>query len=136
MDTLETINLFIKNFVAKDKQDRTDVELKNEKKRRQFANRLNHNWHEVLDMRYITRITDSTDDFEFAKRELTIKNKDKCYLISTYDNLDDQVMEFKEAFDKSYGRGFATLIMCLTGNKLFLETEIGFGRQNRFIGKR
>ena len=70
------------------------------------------------------------------KRELQISDKEKCYLISNYDDIDGQVMEFKYAFDKSYGRGFATLIMSVRGDKLYLETEIDYGKQSRFIGRR
>src|SRR6188472_3473026 len=115
MDNLETIDLFIKNFVLKDRRDRAVHELKDEKKRGQFIGKLNHQWDKVLDMRHITKIPVTQDDFAFAKKELKIKNNDKCYLISNYDDIDGQVMEFKDAFDKSYGRGFATLIMSVTG---------------------
>jgi len=44
-------------------------------------------------------------------------------------------MEFKDAFDKCYGRGLATLIINSSGDKLYLETELEYGNQNRFIGK-
>ena len=136
MDNSEMIDLFIKNFVLKDRRERADHELKDKKKRGQFTDRLNHTWDKVLDMRHITRIPASHDDFDFAKKELQISDKEKCYLLSNYDDIDGQVMEFKDAFDKSYGRGFATLIMSVHGDKLYLETEIDYGKQSRYIGRR
>jgi len=76
------------------------------------------------------------DDFDFAKKELKITNTEKCYIISNYEDIDGQIMEFQAAFNKCYGRGLATIIMSLTGDKLYLETEIDYGKQNRFIGRR
>ena len=136
MDRIETIDIFIKNFVQKDRRERADYELKSDSKRGRFINKLNHTWEKVLDMSHIVRIPDGQDDYNFVKEQLGMRDNDKCYLISSYDDIDGKVLEFKDAFDNSYGRGFATIVMNLAGNKLYLETEIDYGRQNRFIGKR
>jgi hypothetical protein len=121
MDNIETIDLFIKNFIQKDKRSRSEFQLKNIKKRSGFVDRLNHKWADLLDMRYL---------------ELNIKNNDSCYIISNFDDIDNKVMDFKIAFESVYGRGFGSIIVNLNGTKLYLETEIDLGKQNRFIGKR
>jgi hypothetical protein len=136
MENSEIIDRFIKNFVLKNRRERADLELKNADRRNQFANRLNHSWDKVLDMRWISRIADRQDDYEFVKAELKVADNDRCYLISNYDDIDGSVMEFKAAFRASYGRGFATIIVTVSGDKLYLETEIDYGKQSRFVGRR
>lgn len=74
MDNVESIDIFIKSFVLKDRRDRAEHELKNKEKRGRFTNRLNHTWANVLNMQHITKIPDSQDDFDFAKKELKITN--------------------------------------------------------------
>lgn len=132
----DIIDAFIKNFIPKDRRERSELELKNFKKRAKFTDRLNHQWDTVLDMRFITRIPSGVNDYEFIKEELKIKDKEQCYVISNHDDIDDQMIPFVEAFDKAYGRGFGSLIINSSADKLFLETELVQGKQNRFIGRR
>jgi hypothetical protein len=136
MDNKTIQDLFIKNFVPKDQRDRAEYLLNDSKKRGKFADRLNHQWDKVLDMRFISKIPAGTNDFEFTKKELKIKDNELCYVVSNYDDIDGQLIRFAEAFEKVYGRGFASLIISSTGDKLYLETELVQGKQNRFIGQR
>lgn len=130
-----TLDSFIKNFIPKDKRERSDLQLKDNKKRVKFTDRLNHKWDTILDMRYITKIPSGVNDYDFVKKELKIKDNELCYVISNHDDIDGQISEFDKAFDKVYGRGFGSLIINRTGDKLYLETELVQGKQNRFIGK-
>ena len=136
MDTNRTLDLFIKNFVSKDRRERSEFELKDLKKRAKFTNRLNHNWDDVLDMRFISKIPSVTDEYEYVKKELKIKNTEPCYVISNYDDVDGQVLQFTNAFKKTYGRGLGSIIINSTGDKMYLETEQEHGAPSRFIGKR
>jgi hypothetical protein len=129
-------DLFIKNFISKDQRERSEHLLNDPKRRGKFTDRLNHQWDKILDMRYLTRIPEATNDFEFTKNELKISDSELCYVISNYDDIDGKVIEFKEAFEKVYGRGFGSLIINSAADKLYLETEVVQGKQNRFIGKR
>lgn len=135
MDNNTTLDNFIKTFVPKDKRERSGLELKNEKKRSKFTDRLNHKWDTVLDMRFVTKIPSGVNDFEFTKKELKIKDNELCYVISNHDDIDGQTGEFSKAFDKVYGRGFGSLVITASGDKFYLETELVQGKQNRFIGK-
>jgi hypothetical protein len=49
-------------------------------------------------------------------------------------NLNDELIQFKTAFEESYARGFGTLIIALPGDKLYLETE-EIGNLYRFTGR-
>ena len=57
-------------------------------------------------------------DFEFTKKELQIEDNELCYVISNCDDIDGQVIGFAEAFEKVYGRGFGSLIIDSSGDKL------------------
>ena len=134
-DNNTTIDNFIKTFVPSDKRERSELELRSEKKRSRFTNRLNHKWDTVLDMRFVTKIPPGVNDYEFVKNELKIKDDEMCYVISNYDDVDGTTDEFRKAFDKVYGRGFASLVITVPGDKFYLETELVQGKQNRFVGK-
>jgi PAS domain-containing protein len=136
MDRNTVLDLFIKNFIPKEQRERSEVLLKDLKKRARFTDRLNHQWDKVLDMRFISKIPSGTNDFEFTKKELKIKDNELCYVISNYDDIDGRLIEFNEAFEKIYGRGFGSLIINSSADKLYLETELVQGKQHRFIGKR
>jgi len=105
-------------------------------KRINFTSQFNHEWEKLLDMRFISRIPTTANDFEFVKNELKIKDTDECYVISHYDDVDGKLIDFAHAFDKVYGRGFASILILNGGTKIYLETELAHGKQNRFIGKR
>jgi hypothetical protein len=135
MENNRPLDNFIKNFVLKEKRERIDFELKNDKKRTKFTDRLNHKWDTVLDMRFVTKIPSGVIDYEFAKKELKIKADELCYVVSNHDDIDGQIDEFEKVFDKVYGRGFGSLIINSSGDRFYLETEVVQGKQNRFIGK-
>jgi hypothetical protein len=82
MDTNKILDLFIRNFILKERRERSEFELKNDKKRNGFTNRLNHKWTDVLDMRFISKIPSVANDYEFVAKELKIKDIELCYLIS------------------------------------------------------
>ena len=109
--------------------------MKTDKKRSKFTDKLNHKWDTVLDMRYVFKIPSGVNDYEFAKKELKLSDNELCYIISNHDDIDGQTTGFKKAFDQVYGRGFGSIIVNGSADKLYLETELQQGKQNRFIGK-
>jgi hypothetical protein len=128
------LDVFIRQFIVKDKRERIELQLKNFKNRAKFTNRLNHQWDTILDMRYLSKIPVEANEYEFTKSNLMVKDEQPCYVISNYDDLDAQITNFKKAFDSVYGRGLGSLILIASGDKLYLETEVAQGRQNRFVG--
>jgi hypothetical protein len=136
MDDNEIQELFIKNFILKDKRERCESQLKDSKKRVKFTDRLNHQWDTILDMRFLMKIPSGVIDYDFVKRELKFKDNELCYIISNHSDIDGEITDFRDAFDKVYGRSFGSLIINSTADKLYLETEVVQGKQNRFIGQK
>ena len=114
MDNKTIQDLFIKNFVLKEQRDRAEYLLNDLKKRGKFTDRLNHQWDKVLDMQFISKIPSGTSDFEFAKKELKMKDNELCYVISNYDDIDGQVVDFAQAFEKNIRTWF-----CFTDHQFF-----------------
>jgi hypothetical protein len=135
MENNTVLDKFIRNFVLKAKRERCEIELKDFKKRARFTDRLNHKWDTILDMRYFSQIPKGIIDYEFAKKRLNISDDELCYIISNHGDIDGKMMDFVHAFDSVYGRGFGSLVITASGDKLYLETELVQGKQNRFIGK-
>lgn len=135
IDKEKIIQDFVRNFVLKERRDRTLHELNHSLKRSLFIRRLHHTWATVLDMRKLTLIPKEGNQFVYAQNSLALKDKDLVYMISDYGDLDDRFMKFKEGFEMCKGRGLATLIISINADKLYLETEQEQGAPDRFIGK-
>jgi hypothetical protein len=129
------IQAFVTNFVLKDKRERSYLELTNPKKRNKFTDRLNHQWHTVLNTQYLTRVDKSLDDAASIKKLLTLKDGDVCYVISNYSGFDDRLIEFTNVFSQIYARGLATILINTSADILFLDTEQVQGAAHRFIGR-
>jgi hypothetical protein len=134
-DNESIIKIFVSNFVLKDKRERSYFELINFTKRNKFTDRLNHNWDSVLNMKFLTKISKDLDSAEAIQKLLNFKDEDMCYVISNYDEFDDQLIPFNEIFHKIYRRGLASILINTSANILFLDTEQVQGSANRFIGK-
>jgi hypothetical protein len=65
MDNYRTLDNFIKTFAPKDKRERSELGLRNGKKRSRFSDRLHHKRDTNLDMRFVERIS-------FRSRRLSI----------------------------------------------------------------
>jgi hypothetical protein len=130
-----TLQNFINNFIQKDRRERVLLQLTSPKKRIQFTGKLNHEWDTILDMRRVKQIPKGFEDYKFAAQELKLSGKEPCIIISNHDEIDGQEKTFEQAFDAVYGRGFASIIVTASGDKMYLETELVQGRQNRFVGK-
>lgn len=129
----DLINAFVKAFISKDKRERCLLELTNPKKRNDFINRLNHRWESIFDMRFLNKLHKSEDNPEAIQRILKFKDFDQCYVISNYGEFDDRIMHFREAFDELYTRGFGSLIISCSADRLFLDTEQSIPT-SRFVG--
>lgn len=129
------IQNFIKNFVLKERRERSLFELTHPQKRNLFTKRLNHSWASIIDARKLTLIPKAASDFEYIKDNLKFKDASSVYVLSEYDDIDDTTMEFRIAFDKCWGRGLASLLISEDASKLYLETEQTQGAPDRFIGR-
>ena len=126
---------FAKNFIQKERQERCYAQLTSSQKRGKFSDRLNHNWDSILNMKHLTLLENDFDYPEKIQKELGFKDNELCYVISNYQDYDDKLLSFKEIFAEIYSRGFATILMNISANTLFLETERLGKYGARFIGK-
>ena len=129
------IKRFIKNFIQEDRAERALFELSSPKKGSKFKNRLNHNWQQIFKMKNLLRV-DKKDDFPGKIKELLhFGDNEMCYLICNYDDFDDKLLSFCEAFEKIYPSGFASLLININADTLLLITEQEQGAAPKFIGK-
>jgi len=136
IDKGKIITEFVNNFIQKDKTERTIFELSESKKRHKFINRLNHRWDAILKMKLLTEISVLNDDSDTIQELLKFGSDDLCYVISNYGEYDDKILPFGVVFNKIYAAGLATLLVNISANTIFLETEQEKGRPPRFIGRK
>lgn len=135
MERTTILQAFVRNFVQKEKAERCYGQLTELKKRRKFTDRLNHRWDSILRMDCLVQIRSSDDDSKSIQRLLNFRDLDPCYIISNYGLYDDKIFSFQEIFEQIYARGFATILLNLSGDTLFLDTEQERGPAARFIGR-
>lgn len=133
-DKENIIKRFVDNFILKDKRERALVELTNSKKREKFVDRLNHKWETLFDMRFLKQVDKQNDSSIEIQKLLKIQDDDLCYVISNYEEFDDKVIRFHEAFDALYSMGLGSVIINMSADTIFLDTEQVQGPAPRFIG--
>lgn len=133
-DKHHLLEQFVHHFVVKALRERSLAELNSPKKRAQFINRLNHNWDTVLDRRKVHHVSKDQDNRDQIRRLAGFADNELCYVISHYDDCDDQFLPFGEMLKLNYGRGLATLLIHTSGDRFFLETEQSYGSPSRFTG--
>ena len=129
------IRAFIEHFVLKDKAERSFLQLMHPKKRRKFTGCLNHQWDTVLDMRRLVPVGTSDDNADSIQRLLGFQDEESMYCISDYSAYDDKIMAFKGVFPSIYARGLGTILINITADTLFLDTEPERGPAKRFTGR-
>jgi hypothetical protein len=130
------IKTFVKNFIQKDKRERSYSALLNAKKREKFVDRLNHNWDTIFLMKHLVPINEKNNIPENIKKQLSINDKEICYIISNNNNYDDKFFPFGEIFMDIYMEYFASVIINEMANIIFLKTEDAPVRSVKFIGKK
>lgn len=130
------IQNFIRNFVLKHKRERAFLELTNPRRRSDFTDKLNHHWENVLDMRFLKQIEKQQDHADAIQQLLKFRNDEPCYVISNDEEYDDHILPFRDVFHEVYTRGFATVLLNVSADTLFLDTEPVRGGTPRFIGRR
>ncbi len=134
-DKQQIVIAFVRNFILKVRRERALFELNHPHKRNLFVRRLHHSWATVIDIKKLTLIAKKVNDFDYIQKHLRLKDTELIYIISDYDDNDNEIMEFKEGFNKCRGRGMVTLLLTLDANKLYPDTEQVQGAPDKFIGK-
>ncbi|MBC3759303.1 hypothetical protein H7U19_12870 [Hyunsoonleella sp. SJ7] len=135
MNVRETEKQFVKNFIRKEKRERSLWALNHKKKRTDFIDRFNHSWNEMIAEKDLTELNTKSDcdTYEKIKSDLKLKDSDLCYVVS-YNEFDKQFVELKSAFEECQKSTFAVLMISKDGKKFYLKTEQEIGSPAKFIG--
>lgn len=130
-------NQFVKNFIRKERRERSLWVLNHKKKRTEFLDKFNHNWNEMIHEKDLIELNTKSDSetYEKIKSELKLHDSDLCYVIS-YNEFDKEFIAFKDAFKQCQESNFAGFIIDKSGNKFYLKTEQELGMPAKFIGRK
>jgi hypothetical protein len=131
-DNTQLIDLFVRNFIQKDRRERCLNQLLG-KNRRKFTDDLNHKWEHLINTKLLQELNKNEDNYSSVQQLLKLKDMELCYIISD-ESTDDTFLPFKDAFVKVDSASFGTLLINQSANKLFLKTEHMQGYTPRFIG--
>lgn len=124
---------FVQHFIVKNKRERLQFELLNESKRQKAISRFDHGAMGYIDERNIIY---SGNDISWSNlKELIYKNTDerKCYIISSYKEIDWTIIKAEDLFECVIGLGRAS-IMVFT-NMAVVETEQAQGPAVKYVLK-
>ncbi|HEY4354721.1 MAG TPA: hypothetical protein VGN16_03160 [Acidobacteriaceae bacterium] len=121
---------FVDRFVTKNKRDRYRKFLLNASLRRKFISELAHFKH--FDSRYRVPLLSQKLFVENIMVELQKRHSpNTIFVISEDPRLDRQEMALAEALSRIVGSGMGTVLSCIPGSLVFVETE-----DERFILER
>lgn len=114
--------MFVDGFIIKQKRERIKEQLRSQKKRRRFLDKLPH--FRDLDEKYMKEIPPNMQFTGSIYELLKAKGApDNCYLISFDKKLDQQILPLKDALSETVGFGTGTIISCIPGKLGFYEGE-------------
>lgn len=115
--------LFVKKFIAKNKQERLLFELSSTKKRNQAILRLS-NYTIDTAVQYSGSDLNNDEIKQIFARKFDINND--CYVISDDSSIDGTIMSFKNAYTEACNGGSTYVLLC-GNNVVFMKDEICFG---------
>ncbi|MDE6627570.1 MAG: hypothetical protein K2K56_14540 [Lachnospiraceae bacterium] len=124
---------FTHHFIVKNKRERLQFELLNESRRQRAISRFDHGAIKYIDKRKI--IYSGNDILWSDLKNLIEKNTDeqRCYVISSDEEIDRTMIKVKDLFDCVIGLGRAS-IMVFT-NMAIIETEQVQGPAMKYVLK-
>ena len=125
MNIIETQNLFVRNFIYRNKRDRVLLEITNTKRRQDFLLKLNHQILDIINNDLLTKVDDNTVDlYKSVCQDLKVNGEYKVLIISNYKEIDGKIKSFYEAFEdlKKFG-GFASMLVFENGEKIYIKAE-------------
>lgn len=130
---------FINAFVQKDYRKRFLFEFeqrynpKSIEKGARFLGRFNHAALKYLDPRFVTRLEPpNSDPLEILKLLKREGASNTCHAIST-SCIDNRTLPLSDALAVAVGWGMPSIISCVPGQLVYLETEQIAGPPDRYI---
>jgi hypothetical protein len=134
MDPENIENIFVETFIVKGKRERSLIELKSKEKRRNFFNKLCHRYQDLIDMRWSIKIpVPNSDSTTIYDRLLKNGAGNNCYVMSYFQELDQEKLPIKEALIQCIGRGMPSIIICTPNELAYFEAEQESGPPPRFM---
>lgn len=122
-------NTIISAFLPKNRRERAAFELSRADKRADYIWKLGR----LLDMSEAQPVIQSVDTFEDIYSILKAHGAPKdCYVLSTNERIDGQIMQLREALEKGVFCG-PILISCIHGKLAYFEDEPNKIPSPRFI---
>lgn len=123
-------NIFIEQFIVKERRERLRFELCG-KKRRDALSRFCHNSEDLLLMNRV--VYSGNDISQKALIKLAEENcqSSKCYIMAYNDDIDGIVCKFAEAVGMAVGNGMAAII--ISDGFAIVETEQCFGNAKKYV---
>jgi hypothetical protein len=123
-------NSLIQAFVKRNKRDRYREIISDSRLRHKFTGQLSH--FKDFDTKYRLQIPSSKLSIHTIMRELDRRNSPKIvFAISEDPRLDQKELPLLKALVQVVGRGMGTILSCIPGRLVFVETE-----DERFILER
>ncbi len=135
MDIPNIERAFVRNFIRRERRERSIHKLQHKTKRTDFLDKFNHSWSDMLIEKKLisVNVKSDRDTFLFLKERLHREDSDLCYVISYRDSY-RQLLPFKEAIEECQSNGYAGLLVGKEGKCFYLKTEQVKGAPERFIG--
>lgn len=125
---------FLEAFITKERRSRLRFELR---KRGGFMDRFCHDALSVLDPRFVSRLPLPISDAEQVLQALRQHGAvGTCYAMSMCERIHRRLLPLQEALDAAVGHGLPSIISCLPGRLVYVETEQERGPPDRFLLRR
>ena len=123
-------NIFIEQFIVKERRERIRFELDG-KKRRDALSKFCHDSEDLLMMnRVVYSGNDISQNALIKLAEENCKSK-LCYIMAYNNDIDGIVCSFEEAVEKVVGNGMAAII--ISDGFAIVETEQCFGSAQKYV---
>ena len=114
---------FVQSFIAPARKERFSDFVRDKRKREKFIRELAHPIPDYLDPRYVERVPKNQDSPSQLHQTLTaIGAPATCYVISE-GSLDGCSIDLLQALQQTVGYGMGTIISCIPGQLVYIETE-------------
>jgi hypothetical protein len=100
MNIQDTEAQFIKNFIRKERRERSLWMLRSKNKRSDFLDRFNHRWEKMIAPKHLMKLKAKSFSgrLEEIAKSFEISEAELCYFIS-YDEHDGKLLDLKAALE-------------------------------------
>jgi hypothetical protein len=116
-------NIFVNNFLVERVRDRSLFELRSLKRRKDFFNKMCHNYLDMLICDYVLKLPSFQIDMEInAIKTILVKYgaKDNCYFMSHNEDSNDKIIAIENGLEICRSHSMPVFLIC-TENLVFFH---------------